>query len=232
MASVRQTQSGQRYVDVASGRTIDVFYPADPATQRSCLAVKHNLISSENFDIEIDPNEPIDSTEDAYLRLHLLSNRSVQPNTINLERLFEHLPNVAWTSAGPIFPRNIDKLRTHVASDYHHLIVFSVDKFPRMLDYVVPSGVRVAGGDRVRLGAHLADGTTVMHEGFVNFNAGTLGTSMVEGRITPGVTVGAGSDVGAGASIMGTPLRWRTIKEFHWRAQLTWCECRYRNFAW
>jgi 2,3,4,5-tetrahydropyridine-2,6-dicarboxylate N-succinyltransferase len=204
MSIERQRKSGQRYVDVATGRTIDAFYPADPRSLRSCLALKYKIISTEHFDIEIDLNEPIASTEDAYLRLYSLSNRSAQPNSINLEGLFEHLPNVAWTSAGPVLAQNVDQLRTCVAGEYHHLIVFSVDKFPRMLDYIVPDGVRVADGDRVRLGAHLAVGTTVMHEGFVNFNAGTLGRSMVEGRITPGVAVGADSDVGAGASIMGT----------------------------
>jgi 2,3,4,5-tetrahydropyridine-2-carboxylate N-succinyltransferase len=144
------------------------------------------------------------STEDAYLRLHLLSDRTVKPNEINLDGIFGLLPNVAWTSAGPVLPCNVDDLRERVASEYHHLTVSSVDKFPRMTDYIVPEGVRIADADRVRLGAHLAAGTTVMHEGFVNFNAGTLGESMVEGRVTPGVTVGKNSDVGAGSSIMGT----------------------------
>ena len=138
------------------------------------------------------------------MRLHLLSERLTKPNEVNLDGIFGLLPNVAWTSAGPVFPGRVEELRDRVALEHHHLTVTSIDKFPRMTDYVTPSGVRIADADRVRLGAHLAEGTTVMHEGFVNFNAGTLGESMVEGRITPGVVVGARSDIGAGASIMGT----------------------------
>ena len=114
------------------------------------------------------------------------------------------LPNIAWSSAGPVLPRNINKLRELVSDEYHHLTVTSIDKFPRMTDYVVPEGVRIGDADRVRLGAHLMPGTTVMHEGFVNFNAGSLGECMIEGRVTPGVIVGKNSDVGAGSSIMGT----------------------------
>lgn len=144
--------------------------------------------------------EPPHDVTDAYLRLHLLSHRLIRPHQANLEGIFGILPNLAWTSVGPCLPEQLDELRMTVP----HLTVFSVDKFPRMTDYVVPSGVRIADADRVRLGAHLAPGTTVMHEGFVNFNAGTLGTSMVEGRIVAGVVVGDGSDIGAGASIMGT----------------------------
>jgi 2,3,4,5-tetrahydropyridine-2-carboxylate N-succinyltransferase len=144
------------------------------------------------------------STEDAYLRLHLLSERAVKPNQLNLEGIFGLLLNVAWTSAGPVLPSRVESLRDLMSAEHHHLVVLSIDKFPRMTDYVVPSGVRIADADRVRLGAHLAEGTTVMHEGFVNFNAGTLGESMVEGRITSGVVVGKGSDIGAGSSIMGT----------------------------
>ncbi|MER9761724.1 DapH/DapD/GlmU-related protein [Mesorhizobium sp. M0138] len=196
---------GLRYIDVASGRTIDSLYPNEADAARSCLAEKHGLIRGETFDIEVDVvNDPIRSIEDAYLRLHLLSSRDMKPNSMPMENLFDVLPTVAWTSAGPVFPHVVTKLRTAVSIEHHQLIVFSVDKFPRMVDYVLPSGVRIADADRVRLGAHLAEGTTVMHEGFVNFNAGTLGTAMVEGRITPGVTVGEGSDVGAGSSIMGT----------------------------
>jgi len=141
---------------------------------------------------------------DAYLRLHLLSHRLIRPHQANLDGLFGLLPNNAWTSAGPCPIDRVDELRAIVRAGGGHLTVFSVDKFPRMVDYVVPSGVRIADPDRVRLGAHLAAGTTVMHEGFCNFNAGTLGTSMVEGRIVMGVVVGDGSDIGAGASIMGT----------------------------
>lgn len=176
----------------------------DPSAGRSCLAVKYGLIADEAIELDSDLDDPISSVEDAYLRLHLLSRRKVEPNRVRLDGLFEALRNIAWTSAGPVFPGCVEALRGLVAAEHHHLVVFSVDKFPRMLDYVVPGGVRIGDGDRVRLGAHLAEGTTVMHEGFVNFNAGTLGRCMVEGRVTPGVTVGDGSDIGAGASIMGT----------------------------
>jgi 2,3,4,5-tetrahydropyridine-2-carboxylate N-succinyltransferase len=146
---------------------------------------------------------PVD-TADAYLRLHLLSHRLVRPRTINLDGIFGLLPIVAWTSLGPVAVEHLTETRLHARSQGHHMTVFSADRFPRMVDYVVPSGVRIADADRVRLGAYLASGTTVMHEGFVNFNAGTLGASMVEGRISAGVVVGDGSDIGGGASIMGT----------------------------
>ena len=146
---------------------------------------------------------PADSA-DAYLRLHLLSHRLVRPNSMNLDGIFGVLPNVCWTSLGPVAVSEIGAARQRALARGIHLDVRSVDKFPPMLDYVVPSGVRVADAARVRLGAHLAEGTTVMHEGFVNFNAGTLGASMVEGRISQGVVVGAGTDIGGGASIMGT----------------------------
>jgi 2,3,4,5-tetrahydropyridine-2-carboxylate N-succinyltransferase len=138
---------------------------------------------------------------DAYLRLHLLSHRLVAPRSISLDGIFGVLPNNAWTTLGPIDPTGVEAARLRADVPVQ---VFSVDKFPRMTDYVIPSGVRVADADRVRLGAHLAEGTTVMHEGFVNYNAGTLGASMVEGRISAGVVVGDGSDIGGGASIMGT----------------------------
>jgi 2,3,4,5-tetrahydropyridine-2-carboxylate N-succinyltransferase len=142
--------------------------------------------------------------QDAYLRLHLLSHRLVAPNTINLDGVFGVLPNVAWTNRGPVDLADLDAVRLRARALDRPLSVTSVDKFPRMTDYVVPPGVRIADADRVRLGAHLAEGTTVMHEGFVNYNAGTLGTSMVEGRISQGVVIGDGSDIGGGASIMGT----------------------------
>jgi 2,3,4,5-tetrahydropyridine-2-carboxylate N-succinyltransferase len=141
---------------------------------------------------------------DAYLRLHLLSHRLMAPRTINLDGLFGLLTNVAWTSLGPVAVENMTEVAINARAKGISLNVFGLDKFPRMLDYVVPTGVRIADADRVRLGAHLAVGTTVMHEGFVNFNAGTLGASMVEGRISAGVVVGNGSDIGGGASIMGT----------------------------
>ncbi len=143
-------------------------------------------------------------TFDVWLRLHLLSHRLIKPHDANVEGVFGLLQNVAWTSAGPCPPDRVDELRVIERGAGRVLAVYGVDKFPRMTDYVVPSGVRIGDADRVRLGAHLAEGTTVMHEGFVNFNAGTLGTSMVEGRVVAGVVVGDGSDIGAGASIMGT----------------------------
>ena len=146
---------------------------------------------------------PIDA-HDAYLRLHLLSHRLVQPHGQNLDGLFGLLANVAWTSIGPVPVDNVEAARLAVRAEGGQLSVFGIDKFPRMTDYVVPGGVRIAHADRVRLGAHLAAGTTVMHEGFVNFNAGTLGVSMVEGRISAGVVVGDNSDIGGGSSIMGT----------------------------
>lgn len=140
---------------------------------------------------------------DAYLRLHLLSHRLVQPNSINLDGIFGLLANVAWTNYGPCAVTGFETTRLRLRSR-GAVVVYGVDKFPRMVDYVMPTGVRIADADRVRLGAHLAEGTTVMHEGFVNFNAGTLGHSMVEGRISAGVVVGDGSDIGGGSSIMGT----------------------------
>ena len=148
---------------------------------------------------------PVDAS-DAYLRLHLLSHRLVRPHGLNLDGIFGVLANVVWTSAGPCPVEGFEATRLRLLGhpDGRRLQVLGVDKFPRMTDYVVPSGVRIADAARVRLGAHLAEGTTVMHEGFVNFNAGTLGVSMVEGRISAGVVVGDGSDVGGGASIMGT----------------------------
>ena len=144
------------------------------------------------------------STTDAWLRLHLLSHRLVAPHGINLDGIFGLLTNVVWTSAGPCAVDGFEATRARLRAAGEIVAVYGVDKFPRMVDYVMPTGVRIADADRVRLGAHLAEGTTVMHEGFVNFNAGTLGTSMVEGRISAGVVVGDGSDVGGGASIMGT----------------------------
>ncbi|WP_424214382.1 2,3,4,5-tetrahydropyridine-2,6-dicarboxylate N-succinyltransferase [Streptomyces sp. BI20] len=148
-------------------------------------------------------DKPLDA-HDAYLRLHLLSTRLVKPHGQNLDGVFGLLANVAWTSLGPVAVDAVETVRLNARAAGLHLQVTSIDKFPRMTDYVAPKGVRIADADRVRLGAHLAEGTTVMHEGFVNFNAGTLGTSMVEGRISAGVVVGDGTDIGGGASTMGT----------------------------
>lgn len=201
--SIKRT--GHRYIDVASGKTLDTWFPrANKEIARSCMAQKVGLIKSDFVEIEIDIDAPPQTTEDAYLRLHLLSECAVKPHGVNLEGVFGLLPNVAWTSAGPVLPDQVDELRGLLAAENMQLNITSVDKFPRMTDYVMPEGVRIGDADRVRLGAHLASGTTVMHEGFVNFNAGTLGHSMVEGRISAGVVVGADSDLGGSASIMGT----------------------------
>ena len=154
--------------------------------------------------ITIDVDEAPTSASDAYLRLHLLSHRLAAPRTLNLDGLFGALNNVAWTSIGPVAVSEIDDVRMRLRKEGRVISVHGLDKFPRMTDYVIPSGVRIADADRVRLGAHLAEGTTVMHEGFCNFNAGTLGVSMVEGRISAGVVVGDGSDIGGGSSIQGT----------------------------
>ncbi len=154
--------------------------------------------------IVVDTTTAPQGASDVYLRLHLLSHRLAQPRTLNLDGAFGLLTNVAWTSRGPVAIDQLDSISWNFAQRGEYLVVNGVDKFPRMTDYVVPTGVRIADASRVRLGAHLAAGTTVMHEGFCNFNAGTLGASMVEGRISAGVIVGDGSDIGGGASIMGT----------------------------
>jgi len=161
-------------------------------------------VKREVISIEIDLDKAPESVSDAYLRLHLLSHRVIKPHGANVDGIFAILNNVVWTSVGPCPVENFEIIRANLKQKHGAITVLAVDKFPRMVDYVIPSGVRIADADRVRLGAHLASGTTVMHEGFVNFNAGTLGTSMVEGRISAGVVVGDGTDVGGGASIMGT----------------------------
>lgn len=190
-------------------KVLDVWYP-DPTDTGSDLAdlamvdearkVETRVIATSIDDLSQPPSDPAD----AYLRLHLLSHRVYKPQEINVTGIFGVLNNVVWTSEGPCDVETFASVKRLLISAGRPPIVRSVDKFPRMIDYVIPSGVRVAVGDRVRLGAYLGEGTTVMHEGFVNFNAGTLGTSMVEGRISSGVLVGDGSDVGGGASIMGT----------------------------
>ncbi|UFU07502.1 2,3,4,5-tetrahydropyridine-2,6-dicarboxylate N-succinyltransferase [Ruania halotolerans] len=206
----------------AEDQMLDIWYPSpalgdEPAesvgpygvpAELASLAVAdrarktRQVVEHRTIDLDAAPAD----TADAYLRLHLLSHRLVQPNSINLDGIFAVLPNVVWTSAGPCPVADFEKTRLslRVAHKGEPITVYGVDKFPRMTDYVLPTGVRIADADRVRLGAHLAEGTTVMHEGFVNFNAGTLGASMVEGRISQGVVVADGSDIGGGASIMGT----------------------------
>jgi 2,3,4,5-tetrahydropyridine-2,6-dicarboxylate N-succinyltransferase len=198
-----------------SGQVLDTYFPtprlgaaddsaAPPALISAVVDDEAREVRTEIVLVDIDLELPPADTSDAYLRLHLLSHRLARPRDINLDGLFGVLPNVVWTSAGPCAIEGFERVRTRLRARGGHLTIFGVDKFPRMVDYVVPTGVRVADADRVRLGAHLAEGTTVMHEGFVNFNAGTLGTSMVEGRISAGVVVGRDSDIGGGASIMGT----------------------------
>ncbi len=197
-----------------SGQMLDVWFPeprigpprpdAPPSALTAAARVDDvRRVRTEPVLVSIDLDAPPANVADAYLRLHLLSSRLCQPRTLNVDGLFGVLPNVVWTSAGPCAVADFESTRATLRAR-GHVTVFGVDKFPRMVDYVIPSGVRIADADRVRLGAHLAEGTTVMHEGFVNFNAGTLGASMVEGRISAGVIVGDGSDVGGGASIMGT----------------------------
>jgi 2,3,4,5-tetrahydropyridine-2,6-dicarboxylate N-succinyltransferase len=201
----------------ASGALLDAWFPspalgsAPPAAsapdELTVLAVPDEArgVTREVHLVQIaDLSVAPVSTEDVWLRLHLLSARLVVPHSISTEGVFGLLSNVVWTSAGPCAVDGFEAARARMKADGQHVSVHGVDKFPRMTDYVVPPGVRIADADRVRLGAHLASGTTVMHEGFVNFNAGTLGTSMVEGRISGGVVVGDGSDIGGGASIMGT----------------------------
>ncbi|WP_300678584.1 2,3,4,5-tetrahydropyridine-2,6-dicarboxylate N-succinyltransferase [Nocardioides sp.] len=182
--------------------------PADAAAPAELLALAgtdalrkvEKKVELVSIDIDAAPT----TTPDVWLRLHLLSHRLVAPHGVNLDGQFGLLANVAWTSEGPCAIEGFELTRARLKAAGKNVAVYGVDKFPRMTDYVLPSGVRIADADRVRLGAHLAEGTTVMHEGFVNFNAGTLGASMVEGRISAGVVVGNGSDVGGGASIMGT----------------------------
>ena len=181
---------------------------AYPARRRGCrepaTADPDRNVRSEIVETSIDLDAAPADAADAYLRLHLLSHRLVRPNALNLDGVFGLLANVAWTDRGPVLAEELPTALLRLRAAGGHVSVHSVDKFPRMVDYVVPSGVRIGDANRIRLGAHLAEGTTVMHEGFVNFNAGTLGQSMVEGRISAGVVVGDGSDVGGGASIMGT----------------------------
>jgi len=197
----------------ADGTTLDTFFghlglgnavPAGTPGETQSTTDERRGVAIVPTSLIIDTQAAPTSATDVYLRLHLLSHRMVEPRTINLDGAFGLLTNVAWTSIGPVAIDTLDDVRYNLLRQGQHLVVHGVDKFPRMTDYVVPSGVRIADASRVRLGAHLASGTTVMHEGFCNFNAGTLGASMVEGRISAGVIVGDGSDIGGGASIMGT----------------------------
>ena len=206
--------SGHGIATISNGTTLDVWFPSPSLSALSGSAPAElkalagtdaaRAVTREVISVEIDTTKAPANAADAYLRLHLLSHRLVKPHGVVLDGIFGLLSNVVWTSVGPCAVDGFEITRARLKTAHGHVSVYGVDKFPRMVDYVVPSGVRIADADRVRLGAHLASGTTVMHEGFVNFNAGTLGTSMVEGRISAGVVVGDGTDVGGGASIMGT----------------------------
>jgi 2,3,4,5-tetrahydropyridine-2-carboxylate N-succinyltransferase len=205
---------GHGIATMAGSTVLDVWFPSPAlgALTGSPDATLTSLVGSDEargitreiVSLEINLTEAPKDARDAYLRLHLLSHRLVKPHGQSLDGIFGLLTNVVWTSHGPCSLEGFEVTRARLKAKYGHVTVLSVDKFPRMVDYVVLSGVRIADADRVRLGAYLATGTTVMHEGFINFNAGTLGTSMVEGRISSGVVVGDGTDVGGGASIMGT----------------------------
>ncbi len=211
------TVAGPEDTAGATGQVLDTWYPspalgappadAEPPAELAKLegvdearGVRRVVVLTVVDDLQAPPSD----THDAWLRLHLVSHRLVKPHGTNLDGVFGLLTNVVWTSAGPCAVEGFETTRMRLRQAHGHLSVYGIDKFPRMTDYVIPTGVRIADADRVRLGAHLAEGTTVMHEGFVNFNAGTLGASMVEGRISAGVVVGDGSDIGGGASIMGT----------------------------
>ncbi len=191
---------GKRHVNIEALQAMRAWLVQDAKDARAPLHVPRAVVATFISDLA---HKPVDA-HDVYLRLHLLSHRKVKPHGLSLDGVFGMLNNVVWTSAGPFDPDTFEATRLRARTAGAAITVHAVDKFPRMTDYVVPSGVRIADADRVRLGAHLAEGTTVMHEGFCNFNAGTLGKSMVEGRISAGVVVGNGSDIGGGASIMGT----------------------------
>ncbi len=214
MSSQSTAAHGHGIATLSGATVLDVWFPT-PALGALKGTPSQSLLAAAGADDvrkvrrevvsrEIDISQPPQDAVDAYLRLHLLSHRLVKPHGLSLDGIFGLLTNVVWTSAGPCAVEGFEEVRAGLRARDGHVTIFGVDKFPRMVDYVIPSGVRIADADRVRLGAHLATGTTVMHEGFVNFNAGTLGTSMVEGRISAGVIVDDGSDVGGGASIMGT----------------------------
>ena len=205
---------GHGIATLAGSTVLDVWFPSPalgaltgtPDASLSAMVGVDDVrgVTRELVSIEIDLTVAPADAKDAYLRLHLLSHRLVKPHGQVLDGIFGLLANVVWTSAGPCAVDGFEATRAKLKAKHGHVSIFGVDKFPRMVDYVIPSGVRIADADRVRLGAYLSSGTTVMHEGFINFNAGTLGTSMVEGRISAGVVVGDGTDVGGGASIMGT----------------------------
>ena len=201
----------------SSGETLDAYFPVIEFNDQK---TDIQDISTDNLEKEVveihwtqkDLDEPIEDVVSAYLKLHLISYRFVLPNSINLDGLFNALPNVAWTNKGPISIDEIDQELLNSKQNKNDLFIRSVDKFPQLVDYIIPKNVRIADTSRVRLGAYLSPGTTIMHEGFVNFNAGTLGTAMIEGRISAGVVVGDNSDLGGGCSTMGTLSGGNNIK--------------------
>ena len=201
-------------VKSSSNKTLYVYFPYikfgekenlkdKPKSSRNCIEISCTLNQLE---------KPIKDIADAYLRLHLLSYKFVLPNTINLEGLFEILPNIAWTNVGAMYPEEAEAKILEFHDKKIPLLIRSVDKFPMLTDFIIPKGVRIADTSRVRLGAYLSEGTTIMHEGFVNFNSGTLGPCMIEGRISAGVVIGANSDLGGGCSTMGTLSGGNNIK--------------------
>ena len=201
----------------SSGETLDAYFPVIEFNDQK---TDIQDISTDNLEKEVveihwtqkDLDKPIEDVVSAYLKLHLISYRFVLPNSINLDGLFNALPNVAWTNKGPISIDEIDQELLNSKQNKNDLFIRSLDKFPQLVDYIIPKNVRIADTSRVRLGAYLSPGTTIMHEGFVNFNAGTLGTAMIEGRISAGVVVGNNSDLGGGCSTMGTLSGGNNIK--------------------
>ena len=192
-----------------SGQILDIYFPNIEFDDKKTIEKSIKAVSKTQEIIKLDWTEanlknPIEKVTDAYFKLHLLSNKFVLPNSVNLNGLFECLPNVAWTNKGPISVEDIEEKLIKAKLDKNDFFVRSLDKFPCLTDYVIPDKVRIADSNRVRLGAYLSEGTTIMHEGFVNFNAGTLGKAMIEGRISAGVVIGDNSDLGGGSSTMGT----------------------------
>ena len=201
----------------SSGETLDAYFPVIEFNDQK---TDIQDISTDNLEKEVveihwtqkDLDKPIEDVVSAYLKLHLISYRFALPNSINLDGLFNALPNVAWTNKGPVPIDEIDQELLNSKQNKNDLFIRSLDKFPQLVDYIIPKNVRIADTSRVRLGAYLSPGTTIMHEGFVNFNAGTLGTAMIEGRISAGVVVGDNSDLGGGCSTMGTLSGGNNIK--------------------
>jgi 2,3,4,5-tetrahydropyridine-2-carboxylate N-succinyltransferase len=201
----------------SSGETLDAYFPVIQFNDQKTDIQDISIDNLEKEVVEIhwtqkDLDEPIEDVVSAYLKLHLISYRFVLPNSINLDGLFNALPNVAWTNKGPISIDEIDQELLNSKHSKNDLFIRSLDKFPQLVDYIIPKSVRIADASRVRLGAYLSPGTTIMHEGFVNFNAGTLGKAMIEGRISAGVVVGDNSDLGGGCSTMGTLSGGNNIK--------------------